>query len=144
MTLYIKEHRTLMTWTTPGSQLVAEHWSTYKSHQTHERNYSTSHIKHFGLVLPSSNPTGRKRSTYPLRWPDTFKSSPWLKKLFGYCSFLQRGERLLLSTAPFTSTWSTSKELRWWGTVTTSCHFLFAWLKCIENKYKKCFHIFMR
>lgn len=99
MTLYIKEGRTLMTWTTPGSQLVAEHWSTYKSHWTHERNYSTSHIKHFGLVLPSSNPPGRKCSTYPLRWPDTFKSSPWLKKACGYCSFLQRGEQLLLSTA---------------------------------------------
>lgn len=115
MTLYIKDGLTSMSWTTPGSQLVAEHWSTYKSHWTHERNYSTSHIKHFGLVLPSSNPTGRKCPTYPLRWPGTFKNSPLLKKALRYCNVLQGGEQLagLCCTA---STCGSETRLRWWGT----------------------------
>lgn len=118
MTLYIKEGRTLMTWTTPGSQLVAEHWSTYKSHWTHERNYSTSHIKHFGLVLPSSNPPGRKCSTYPLRWPDTFKSSPWLKKLVDTAVFSKEESNFCSALLHYMSTCSTETELHCWGTVT--------------------------
>lgn len=107
MTLYIKEGWTVRPWTTLGSQLGAEQWSTCKSHGTHERNYSTSHIKHFGLVLPSSNPTGRKCPTYPLRWPDTFKSSLLLKKLLETAIFSKEERNFCSAQLHYISTCST-------------------------------------
>lgn len=129
MTPYTEEGQILMTWTTPRSQLVAEHWSTYKSHQTHERNYSTSHIKHFGLALPSSNPAGRKCSTYPLRWPYTFKSGPLLKKLLDTAIFSKGKSSFCSALMHDISTCSTEMELHWWGTVTASSNFFFEGLE---------------
>lgn len=74
----------------------------------------------------------------PLRWPDTFKSSPYLKKLFGDCSFIQRGEHLLLSTAALHLSLQHGKG----APLMRYCNCIMLFLLCgvkKENKPKKMF-----
>lgn len=86
--------------------------------------------------------TGRKCPTYPLRWPDTFKSSLLLKKLLETAIFLQRGEELLLSTAAL----HFYLQHRTGAPLLRYCHCITEFLLHRVKRYRKktwiiCFHI---